>query len=572
MKCKTAGFLFTLLSLALVTDHAVLAKGSRTLIVTLDRDAYVSADLDFLSDQIRELIGETQNPVRLSAGAREVAVTSDDIERDATFLALVRKRFEGRPDFSLSEIPTNSIQILFTPETLKTYSAEKLSREKDSLSSFVKQLKVLPHGVTIASGPGGVVVRAENPAFGAEASREIGVLFTFEPIDKISWRVTLKPSLLDHMTPVEALHKKRIVDLTLREFLGEPRDVPVEWTSKGVAIVIPNPDQKAHRDFADIVVTAFANAPGFTISKTRGAVIHVALKDAKSDRPEVPPSVPKQAVWDVMTDLRELANPTVQIDHQGNALWIHAQNIFHEADRLVAIKQGLMARQELNVTTRADQSLLVEIKPESHIGPTAPSIDSDQLKAAVTLRATALRLLPIKTSVIDAQHIRIYFDNDGDTATFREDLSDRYGFAMRLVDEGKPSASDAPPSLGDDRKVLPTGSPVWLSPEILVNGSMIASAKAGIDHTSGMPEVEFQLTPAGRARFAQATQLNVGKRFAIILDGKVLTAPVIQGPIEGGKGEISGGFTPEEAQTIAASLLAYREELPLKIVDEKALH
>jgi preprotein translocase subunit SecD len=81
------------------------------------------------------------------------------------------------------------------------------------------------------------------------------------------------------------------------------------------------------------------------------------------------------------------------------------------------------------------------------------------------------------------------------------------------------------------------------------------------------PEVHFHLTDEGRMRFARATEENVGRRFAVVLEGVVLTAPTIEEPIEGGEGAISGEWTPDATKAIARSLLVYKEDIPLKIID-----
>ena len=67
------------------------------------------------------------------------------------------------------------------------------------------------------------------------------------------------------------------------------------------------------------------------------------------------------------------------------------------------------------------------------------------------------------------------------------------------------------------------------------------------DQQTGQPVVGFRLNGAGRAAASrEVTTENVGKRFAIILDNKVISAPIIHSPITGGQGQITGNFTPKE--------------------------
>src|SRR5690606_32372003 len=81
----------------------------------------------------------------------------------------------------------------------------------------------------------------------------------------------------------------------------------------------------------------------------------------------------------------------------------------------------------------------------------------------------------------------------------------------------------------------------------------------------------FRLDSAGARIFGKFTQTHVGEPFAIVLDGKVLSAPVIREPILGGSGQISGGFTVEEASDLAALLRAGALPAPLTVIEERTV-
>ncbi len=83
--------------------------------------------------------------------------------------------------------------------------------------------------------------------------------------------------------------------------------------------------------------------------------------------------------------------------------------------------------------------------------------------------------------------------------------------------------------------------------------------------------VNFRFNSAGARQFAAATQANVGKPFAIVLDNKVISAPVIRTPILGGAGEISGNFTVQSANDLAILLRAGALPAPLTIVEERTV-
>ncbi|MGY4428153.1 protein-export membrane protein SecD [Bradyrhizobium sp. F1.13.1] len=85
------------------------------------------------------------------------------------------------------------------------------------------------------------------------------------------------------------------------------------------------------------------------------------------------------------------------------------------------------------------------------------------------------------------------------------------------------------------------------------------------------PVVSFTFNTSGARKFAQATQENVGVPFAIILDGKVISAPVIREPITGGQGQISGSFTVQSANDLAILLRAGALPAPLTVVEERTV-
>ena len=105
--------------------------------------------------------------------------------------------------------------------------------------------------------------------------------------------------------------------------------------------------------------------------------------------------------------------------------------------------------------------------------------------------------------------------------------------------------------------------------KVIVSGDQLNNAQAQFQEA--MPVVHFSLNHIGAKKFAEATTKNRGKRLAIILDGRVLSAPVINDPIVGGDGVISGHFTVESATELALMLKAGALPAPLKIVEERSI-
>jgi preprotein translocase subunit SecD/SecD/SecF fusion protein len=143
---------------------------------------------------------------------------------------------------------------------------------------------------------------------------------------------------------------------------------------------------------------------------------------------------------------------------------------------------------------------------------------------------------------------------------------------FQLVDTTAQPGNAVPP-LGDE--VLPMqddpSQTVAVLSNVAVDGADLENAQASTDPQSGQWVVNFTLNSIGAREFADVTSANVGKPFAIILDGKVISAPVIREPITGGSGQISGSYTPQSATDLALLLRAGALPAPLSIVEEQSV-
>ncbi len=140
-----------------------------------------------------------------------------------------------------------------------------------------------------------------------------------------------------------------------------------------------------------------------------------------------------------------------------------------------------------------------------------------------------------------------------------EALAGRVPPGSRLL----PHASDIGPG-GGPRMVL-------IRKKVSVGGDTLIDAQPTIDQRSGQPVVSFRFDPVGAKKFGDVTKNNVKKPFAIVLDGKVVSDPVIQEPILGGSGQISGRFSTREAQDLALLLRAGALPAPLTILEERTV-
>lgn len=147
---------------------------------------------------------------------------------------------------------------------------------------------------------------------------------------------------------------------------------------------------------------------------------------------------------------------------------------------------------------------------------------------------------------------------------------------FRMVDTQADPNLPAPPGseiLDGDRPRV-ANAPVEryvVKRKVEVAGDSLVDAQAGYDQRSGQPIVSFRFDTVGGKRFAEITQQAVGLPFAIVLDNKVLSAPVIREPILGGSGQISGNFTVTEANDLAVLLRAGALPAPLKVIEERVV-
>jgi protein-export membrane protein SecD len=114
-------------------------------------------------------------------------------------------------------------------------------------------------------------------------------------------------------------------------------------------------------------------------------------------------------------------------------------------------------------------------------------------------------------------------------------------------------------------------TPIVVEKHVVVAGDRLTRADAGFDPQTGQPNVNFAFDSVGAREFGDATKENVGRRFAIILDGKVIEAPVIQSVILGGSGQITGNFTVKSSNDLAILLRAGALPAPLKVIEQRTV-
>src|SRR5215218_489527 len=162
-----------------------------------------------------------------------------------------------------------------------------------------------------------------------------------------------------------------------------------------------------------------------------------------------------------------------------------------------------------------------------------------------------------------------------DPTRLKELLGKTAKMEFRMVDLTVPPDQATAGRVPPDSELLPSaeaaGQNYVIKKQVLVSGGDLTDAQPGFDQRSGQPIVSFKFNSSGSRKFAQATTEHVKEPFAIVLDNKVISAPVIQEPITGGQGQISGNFRVQQANDLAILLRAGALPAPLTIIEERTV-
>jgi len=154
------------------------------------------------------------------------------------------------------------------------------------------------------------------------------------------------------------------------------------------------------------------------------------------------------------------------------------------------------------------------------------------------------------------------------SAQLREILETTAQLSFHMVNET--ADPNRPPPGYRTLPMADTGQPIVIERRARVSGENLTDADVAFNQ-SNQPVVSFRLNTTGGRNFAEVTREHERERFAIVLDEEVISAPVIQEPIPGGTGQISGNFTIESAGNLAILLKAGALPAPLTIIQERTV-
>jgi preprotein translocase subunit SecD len=224
-----------------------------------------------------------------------------------------------------------------------------------------------------------------------------------------------------------------------------------------------------------------------------------------------------------------------------------------------------------------DLKLLGTLKPEA-----GRAVQEQALKQNITTLHNRVNELGTSEPVIQQQgadRVVVQLPGVQDTARAKDIIGRTATLEVRLVDESTEAAAGAagsgPVPFGTERYIERGGAPVIVKRQVILTGENLTDAQAGFDSQTNEAAVHLTLDAKGSRIFRDVTRENVGKRMAILLfekgRGEVVTAPVIRDEIGGGRVQISGRMTTQEANDVALLLRAGSLAAPMEIIEERTI-
>ena len=284
-------------------------------------------------------------------------------------------------------------------------------------------------------------------------------------------------------------------------------------------------------------------------------------------------------VGDLRTTMRESRIPYLGVVREGQSVQVKFRNNADKAKAETEIRKNYPDLL-LKESSDGESSVLIA----SLDVPAQKRIQEFALKQNMQTLHNRVNELGVAEPIIQQQGMdRIVVQLPGvqDTAKAKEILGRTATLEIRMVDDEKsvPATLDAAAKgqvpFGDEYYVDRDGRPLLIKKSVVLTGDYITDAGPGLDQQSGGSVVHVTLDGRGARIFKQVTRENVGKRMAILLvekgQAEVITAPVIQEEIGGGRVQISGMANVQEATDVSLLLRAGALAAPMDIIEERTV-
>jgi preprotein translocase subunit SecD len=234
---------------------------------------------------------------------------------------------------------------------------------------------------------------------------------------------------------------------------------------------------------------------------------------------------------------------------------------------------GVNGTREVNVSTGDNQRIRIAFVPEAFDADVSKAVD--QNIEVIRRRIDQMGTKEPDISRRGKDRIDIQAAGESDPERLKSVIGQTAKLSFQMVDE-----TASPEDLAEGRvppgdEILPSTDGVAPSYIVkkrqVVTGEMLTNAQSTFDSQTNQPVVSFRFNSIGARKFGDITRQNIGKRFAIVLDKKVISAPVIESAISGGSGQIHGHFTVESANDLAVLLRAGALPAPMKVEEQRTV-
>jgi len=280
---------------------------------------------------------------------------------------------------------------------------------------------------------------------------------------------------------------------------------------------------------------------------------HIGMEDLQASGDQVSVRIPDSAQFDQAKTLLQDLNPVVG----GSVLAIGARDydVSYPGDNTIVLKmaQSYLAKTQQQILNESIDVVRRRIDAMGTKEPTIERQGNDRILVQVPGLSDPDRVIAMLGKVAKM------------TFQLVDESADPQAALKGLVPIGDELLYEQPAAKG-----LPA-MPIVVQRRVMVDGDRLEQAGWTQNQSTGQIVVTFRFDARGGQQFANVTKDNVGRRFAIVLDNAVISAPNIREPILGGSGEIEGNFTVQSAGDLATLLNAGALPAPLKVIERRTV-